>query len=195
MAVNQWQFPLAGNFGFQFDYPRPIPQRLLGDEHQGTQLNTYLQDQFDLSRPGGEPNPYDQAELNGVTRRNRISEIARKLLQASRRGAAFVSNVMLSCLFGVFYYSLKLPFNTIYAFIVSLDWWLVIAFFFAVVLSPMTSTEGSGSENNIVRLTADPEYELVQDFRRWGMAMVNALFVRNDELTCLAAYSCSRASL
>lgn len=193
MAANQWQFPLAGNMGFQFDHPLPIPQRPTGDERRRTQLNAYLQDQFDFSQPGGGPDPYKQPEFNGVARSSRLTEVVSSLLQSFRRGATFVSNLMYSCLFGLVYYGLKLPFNATCAFIVSVDWWPVFAFFFAVMLSPMTSTEWFGNEDRTVRLAVNLEYELVQDFRRWGITRTIALVFWSCLLTFLAVYSYAQA--
>jgi hypothetical protein len=97
-------------------------------------------------------------------------------------------------LFGLIHYGLKLPFSGIRTFIVSLDWCRVLAFFFAVILSPLTSIEWPGNEDKTMRLAADLEYELVQDFRRWGIAIVNVTVIRSCILTYLAVYSCSQAS-
>lgn len=194
MAANQWQFQLAGNFEFQFDHLLPIPQRPIRVEHRQAQINTYLQTQFELSQPGGGPDPYAQFDFSGVAQSSELCGILSSPLQSFREGAAFVSNLMLSCLFGLFYYVLKLPFNAICAFIVSLDWWLVFALFFAVMLSPMTSTVRFGNENRTMRLVVDLEYELVEDFRRWGIIKITALVFWSGLLTYLAVYSCSRAS-
>jgi hypothetical protein len=176
MAANHWQFPLAGNLEFQFDYPLPIPQRPMREERWRTQLNTYLQTQFDLSQPGGGPDPYAQSDFSGVAQSNRPHGTVSSLLQSFQKGAAFVSNLLLSCLFGMIYYGLKLPCNAIFNFLASLDWWLVSAFFIAVLLSPMTSTEWFGNEDRTARLAVDLEYELVKDFRRWGIIRMTTLF-------------------
>jgi hypothetical protein len=195
MTANQWQFPLAGKFRFQFEHPLPIPQRPIREERRRTQLNTYLQEQFDLSQPGGaERVPYDQPGFNSVARSSRLHGVVSSLLQSFRKGAGSVSNTMLSCLFGLIHYGLKLPFNAIRTFIVSLDWCLVLAFFFAVILSPLTITGWSGNEDRTMRLAADLEYELVQDLRRWGMAIINAPVFRSCMLTYLAVCSCSQSS-
>jgi len=194
MAANHWQFPLAGNFNFRFNHPLPIPQRLIQLERRRTQLNTYLQTQFDLSQPGGGPDPYAQSDFSGVAQRSRLYATVSNPLQSFERGAAFVSNLLLSCLFGIIYYGLKLPFNTICAFLASIDLWLVFAFFFAVMLSPITSTGWFDNEHRTVRLAVGLEYELVEDFRSWGKIIIIAPIFRSGLLTYLAAYSCSRAS-
>jgi hypothetical protein len=195
MTANQWQFTLVGNFRFQFEHPLPIPQRPTREERRRTQLNTYLQEQFDLSQPGGaERGPYDQPDFNDVARSSRLHGVVSNLLQSFRRGAVSVSNIILSCLFGLIHYGLKLPFSAIRTFIVSLDWCQVLAFFFAVILSPLTSIEWSGNEDKTMRLAADLEYELVQDFRRWGIAIINVTLFRSCILTYLAVYSYSQAS-
>jgi hypothetical protein len=194
MVANHWQFPLAGNFGFQFDHPLPIPQRPIRVERRRTLLNTYLQTQFDLSQPGGGLDPYAQSDFSGVAQNSRLHGTVSGLLQSFRKGAAFVSNLLLSCLFGIIYCGLKLPFNTIRAFLTSLDLWLVFAFFSAVMLSPMTSNEWFSNEDRTVRLAVDLEYKLVEDFRRWGITRITVLVFRSGLLTYLALYSCSRAS-
>lgn len=192
MTAYRWQFPIAGNFGF--DHPLPIPQRPVRQERRRAQLNTYLQTQFDLSQPGSGPDPYAQSEFSGVAQGSRLHGTASSLLQFFQKGAAFLSDFLLPCLFGMIYCVLKLPFNTICTFLASLDWWLVFAFFFAVMLSPMTSTQWFGNENETARLAVDPEYELVEDFRRWGIIRATALVFWSGLLTYLAVFSCSRAS-
>jgi hypothetical protein len=176
MAANQWQFPLPGNFSLHFDHSLPIPQRpSIRDECRRAQVDEYLKEQFDLSQPGGGSDPCDKLELNSPTRSSRLPRIVYSQLQSLRKGATFASKLLLSCLFGLVYYTLKLPFDALRAFMISLDWWLVLGFFFAVALSPLTSTEWPSNKDGRVRLASDLEYELVQDFRRWGMAMINTL--------------------
>lgn len=194
MAANHWQFLLAGNFGFQFGHPLPIPQRPIQEERRRAKLNTYLQTQFDLSHPGGGPDPYAHSGFSGVSQARGLHGTVSSLLQSFQKGAAFVSNLLLSCLSGIIYYGIKLPFDAICAFLASLDWWLVFAFFFAAMLSPMTSTEWFGNEDRTVRLAVGLEYGLVEDFRRWGKIRMIALVFRSGLLTYLAMYSCSQAS-
>lgn len=86
-----------------------------------------------------------------------------------------MSKLLLSWFVGMIYYGLKLPFNAIYTSLASLDWWLVFAFFFAVLLSPMTSTPWFSSENRTARIAVEVEYELVKDFRRWGIIEITIL--------------------
>jgi hypothetical protein len=175
MASNHWYFPLAGNFGFQFNHPLPIPQPSIREERRRTQLNTYLQTQFDLSQPGGGPDPYTQSDFSAVAQSSRLHGTVSDLLQSFQKEATSVSKLLLSWFVRMIYYGLKLPFNAIYTSLAFLDWWLVFAFFFAVLLLPMTSAQWFGNKDRTASLAVDLEYELVKDFRRWGIIRMKIL--------------------
>ncbi len=194
MSANYWHVPVTGNFGFRFDHPLRVPQRPIREERRRTQLNAYLQTQFELSQPGSGLDPYEQRNFNGVTQSSVLHGILSLALQYFRGRAVFVSKLLISCLFRMVYYGLKLPFNIICAFALSIDWWLVFAFSFAVMLSPMTSTKSFGNEDRTVMLAVEQEYELVRDFRRWGMIKITACVFRSGLLTYIAVYSCFRIS-
>jgi hypothetical protein len=169
MAANYWQLPLAGNFPFHFERPLPIPQRQIPGMDQEAQRNAYLQTQFELSQATGGPDPYAHVEFDGSADDNRFHKILLNALQAFQKGSTFAFKLVLSFLSRLIYCLFKLPFNKICAFLVSIDWWLVFAFFAAILISPMTSTEWSGNENGPAHFELILEYELVENFRRWGM--------------------------
>jgi hypothetical protein len=168
MAANYFQLPLSGIFQFGYDHPLPIPQRWIPE--RGARLSAYLQTQFELSQPGGGPDPYAHVEFDGVTSINLFQELLSSHLQAFQKGANFAFSLLLSVLSGLIYYFFSLPFNAICHLVISLDWWLVFSFFLAVVFSSMTSPEWLADNDGPAKLEVVLEYELVKDFRRWGMS-------------------------
>ncbi len=167
MDGNHWQFPVTFQTPFQIDPHLPIPPRPVPPWRQRPRSSSYLQTQYELSQPTIAPDPYahPKSDINAA---NQSRSIFLSLMRKFRNGAAFAFKVLLSCLANLIHYLLKLPLTIFWNTLASLDWWLVFAFFFAVILSPLTTGEGLEKEDAAQTLAGCVEYVLAEDARRWG---------------------------
>lgn len=170
MAAYGWQIPLAIDHSCQCNHHWPNIPTPPWRKNSTVRLSAFMQSQYDLSRPGGGPDPYAHPDSDDI--KSTLVWIPKFHFNAAVnfwKGAAITIRVSKSIFSALTYYVLLSPMRSLCSLFRCIDWWILFALLVAITISPVSVQQEAVQHDKILEYEKVVEYELVKDIRRWGM--------------------------